>query len=54
MVIYLGHMADLEERPSLENDLKLQGLIKCKEICDVTEWMKNVPDWVSFTGDGSH
>ena len=45
MVMYVGDKADLEERPSLRNDLKLPVSIRCKETYDVTEWMKNVPDW---------
>ena len=46
MVIYLGDMADLEERPNLKNNFKLQGSIKSKEMCDVIELMKSAPDWV--------
>ena len=45
MVMYVGDEADLEERPSLRNDLKLPGSIRSKEMYDVTEWTKNVPDW---------
>ena len=45
MVMYVRGEADLEERPSLRNDLKLPVSIRCKETYDVTEWMKNVPDW---------
>ena len=29
-----------------KNDSTLQGSIECKEMLDMTEWMKSVPDWV--------
>ena len=43
--MYVEDEADLEERPSLRNDLKLPVLIRSKETYNVTEWTKNVPDW---------
>ena len=45
MVMYVGDEADLEERLSLRNDLKLPVSIRSKETYDMTEWTKNAPDW---------
>ena len=52
--MYIGDEADLDERPSLRNDLKLPVSIRSKETYDMTEWMKNAPDWEQYTGDVSH